>query len=275
VALYLSPHLDDVALSCPARLRDLRASGWRVVVLSLFTEGSAQHADRRAEDARALKLLDVEGRHAGLRDAPFRHPRYRSLAALCLRRHPEDHQVQPEVERAVEAALAELQPSEVVAPLGVGGHVDHRLVHAAARAVVPPAQLSFYEDRPYALVRGATELRLRELGASDAATSPIAHLAAFLRAPYVKTYLRADDLRALPGHLRGPAVAPPPSRWSARVERHPLGERGMAMAVGLAYGSQWPELFRSLGEHERVLRAGAAALGAAGAYAERFWRLEG
>jgi hypothetical protein len=54
---------------------------------------------------------------------------------------------------------------------------------------------------------------------------------------------------------------------------HPASERGAAMVVGLAYGSQWNALFRSLGEHERVLREGCEALGAGHGYAERFWQV--
>ena len=36
------------------------------------------------------------------------------------------------------------------APLAIGGHVDHRIVHRAARETIAPARLWFYEDFPYA-----------------------------------------------------------------------------------------------------------------------------
>lgn len=49
----------------------------------------------------------------------------------------------------------------VLAPLGVGRHVDHRVVFEAARRVFPDAR--FYEDRPYAYEAGATAQRLAEL----------------------------------------------------------------------------------------------------------------
>ena len=38
----------------------------------------------------------------------------------------------------------------MLAPMGLGGHVDHRLVCEAARQAVPADRLALYEDRPYA-----------------------------------------------------------------------------------------------------------------------------
>ena len=273
-ALYLSPHLDDVALSCSARLRTERASGKRVRVLSFFTKGDESHAERKAEDARALKLLDVEGEHAELSDAPFRSPRYDRLSRLCLARDASFEAASlPEVERALDAVIQREQPERVIAPLGVGGHVDHRLVHLAARNRVPPSQLELYEDRPYALVAGAVEWRLRELGANVDVLARGAYLRAFLGSAYVKSFLRPRDFVALARHVRGP-IAADPIRIHSTIERHGLDERAFAIMVGLAYGSQWAPLFGGLGEHERALREAAESLGAPNGHAERYWRIE-
>jgi hypothetical protein len=57
----------------------------------------------------------------------------------------------------------------VYLPLGVGGHVDHRVAHdAGVRAYLgsPSRDVFFYEERPFADLPGAVRLRLGELGAS-------------------------------------------------------------------------------------------------------------
>lgn len=52
------------------------------------------------------------------------------------------------------------------APLGVGHHVDHQVVHAAARRLQSLGQrVAFYEDYPYAERDGAANLTLAEVGA--------------------------------------------------------------------------------------------------------------
>ena len=233
--LYLSPHLDDVALSCSARLRTERAAGKRVRVLSFFTRGDASYAERKAEDAHALKLLDVEGEHAELLDAPFRSPRYDRLSRLCLMRDAAvENAALPDVERALDEVLQREQPERVVAPLGVGGHVDHRLVHLAARERVPAAKLELYEDRPYALVAGAVPWRLRELGASVELLPRREYLRALLNAEYAKRYLRPRDFVALAHHVRGPNAADP-IRVDSTIERRGLDERAFAIEVAQAY----------------------------------------
>ncbi|MBS2032386.1 MAG: PIG-L family deacetylase [Deltaproteobacteria bacterium] len=271
--VYLSPHLDDVALSCSARIRSERGAGDRVRVLSFFTRGDAGYAERKAEDARALKLLDVEGEHAELPDAPFRSPRYDRLSRLCLTRDAAlEDAAFPDVERALEVVLQREQPDRVVAPLGVGGHVDHRLVHLAARRRVPAAKLELYEDRPYALVAGAVHWRLRELGASIEQLPRSEYLRAFLNAAYVKTFLRPRDFVALAHHMRGPDAADP-IRADSSVERHGLAARAFAIEVARVYGTQWAPLFGDAGEHDRALREAAESLGAPNGHAERYWRI--
>lgn len=265
-ALFLSPHLDDAALSCPAAIRGAPSH-----VATIFTEGDASYAGRRAEDARALALLGVEPIHLGLRDAPFRHPHFSSFTALLLERRA-DPEALEQAKRAIAELLARLQPERVYAPLGVGGHVDHRLVHDAARAVVPREQLTFYEDRPYALVPGATAARLLELGADVELDRP-ALARALLDAPYVRTYLKPRDLVPLAHAIRRGRGAP--TRWRSEIAGFHRSDLELAMEVGQAYASQWRDFHGSREAHARMLDAGATELGCDGGYAERFWSLEG
>jgi len=171
-AVYLSPHLDDAVLSCGGRIADEVARGERVLVVTLFTADEPAEppsalatdlrrwwrlppgevmARRRREDAGALARLGAESLHLGLAEAPYRRsaagaPFYTELAGLFGEPDPEDA-------ATVGALLAErLQAlpaaARRVAPLAVGGHVDHRLVRAAVEADGGPVR--FYEEFPYA-----------------------------------------------------------------------------------------------------------------------------
>lgn len=186
--VFLSPHLDDAVLSCGDLLQDL-VGRREVHVVTLFTEQSgpytwsarafldqcgsrsgagALYERRRCEDAQVLDALGVEWVHAGLPDALFRKrppvtglgPVRRVLPELghvypTYRLHIASGRVsrrdRPAVE-AVDALVEELvaqQPTLLVAPLGVGDHVDHVLVRdAAARA---GTEVLYYADLPYAL----------------------------------------------------------------------------------------------------------------------------
>ncbi len=53
---------------------------------------------------------------------------------------------------ALIAALdAELRPALVLAPQGLGGHVDHRQMIRAVRDAVPTERIAWYRDTPYAI----------------------------------------------------------------------------------------------------------------------------
>jgi LmbE family N-acetylglucosaminyl deacetylase len=173
-AIYLSPHLDDAALSCGGQIHARARRGERVSIVTLFAGGappaaelSALAADlhrrwgldsgdavavRRDEDRRAARELGAECVQLDLPDAIYRFdrrgtPLYSTLAALFLDPADDDHAM----DSPLRAALAALPESAVVvAPLAIGGHVDHRAVREAALAVVPRDRLWFYEDFPYA-----------------------------------------------------------------------------------------------------------------------------
>lgn len=152
--LYVSPHFDDVALSCAGGLLLRSQSGERVVVCTVFTRG-AGFATRAAEDAAALALAGAEGIDLGFTDAPEREglpANFRTLTEAPLR--PE---LVSAVAQALNTLLVALAPREVWLPLGIGGHIDHRTVFAARHAAGATAR--FYEDRPYAYVPALCLLR--------------------------------------------------------------------------------------------------------------------
>lgn len=216
VTLCLSPHLDDGVLSCASLLG--RAA--RPVIATFFSAGDRLYAARRAEDREAGRRLGAECRHLGLRD-----DRFRSFLEIVSAPTP----VTKRSQRALAALLAELNPELVLAPLGVGHHVDHREVREAATGLVEAGRLLYYEDRPYALVRGQVEFTLGLRAAPDWRSYFAAH--------YVKTYLGSfsrETVKAVWGTalpfagLTCVRELPPPDLWPLR-----------------AYGTQLADLFAS------------------------------
>ncbi len=179
----LSPHFDDAALSLGGLLHRRAATGLGVLVvtvcaapppgaLSAFaaahhrrwgagvggerSAAAAMTATRRTEDEAALAALGVDGRWLEIPDAIYRSvPGGRWPYADPDSLFGPVDELEHELFRSLTATLAALpgigRDTEVVAPLAVGGHVDHRLVRAAAEAWRGRRQgLRYYEDWPYA-----------------------------------------------------------------------------------------------------------------------------
>ena len=111
---------------------------------------------RMAEDAAACTTLGVRHRHVGLHEALYRtgegdHPRSADGHSIF---HA-DASTEPDVVRTAEShvrSLArELRPDLLVGPLGVGGHVDHLITHAAVERAAGAVRLHWFEDLPCAL----------------------------------------------------------------------------------------------------------------------------
>lgn len=178
--VYLSPHLDDVALSCGGLVWEqaqagLRPSIWTICAgdpprgaLSPFAHalhtrwqsGEEAVRQRRAEDIASCRVLGVSYRHLPIPDCIYRRGPgdgevlYPTEASLFGALHEQEADL---VER-LSAELANSLPRQavVVAPLAIGGHVDHRLTRAAVERLFlkPPAAagwiLWYYADYPYA-----------------------------------------------------------------------------------------------------------------------------
>lgn len=171
-AIYLSPHLDDAALSCGGQIFVQTRAGKRVLVVTVAagapqTEVRSPFAQfmhhnwgltadevigaRQAEDAAACARLGAETLHWPLPDCIYRlHPQtgeplYTSDAAIFGPVHPAETPLVAQLA----GWMAALPPSgRVVAPLTLGHHVDHQLTRAAAVQCFGDA-LYYYEDYPY------------------------------------------------------------------------------------------------------------------------------
>jgi LmbE family N-acetylglucosaminyl deacetylase len=249
--IYLSPHLDDAALSCGGRIYQERQAGLSVLVLNIFAGDPPPAATetafvaelharweldsnpvqaRRAEDKRALALLDAASLYWELPDCIYRrHPAtgqflYYTEKHLSGPLHPSEEELVKAVTQRL-AALPLALGGRVYAPLTVGGHVDHRLARQAAEAWgAPGGELVYYEDYPYAERPGALAAVLKD------------------------------------------------GNW--RDEIAPLAEREMAAKITAiaCYDSQISTFFSDVDEMAQRLRAYAANVGGGDGWAERYWR---
>lgn len=165
--IVLSPHFDDAVCSVGAAIAARADAGDDIVVVTVC--GVVADADRADGDVRACAIVGARAMHLGVADAPLRG-HVESYAGLCL--IDDDDAIvgamQATIANAITTVAAEGDDAggdvEVWAPLGVGAHVDHRAVYAAALAL--PMPVAFYEDRPYARARGAVAQRWDSLGAA-------------------------------------------------------------------------------------------------------------
>lgn len=181
---FISPHLDDAALSCGGLITDL-ASKTDISIVTIFTKAhngpytlSAKQAlkfsrhtsaellyeERRNEDLQAFNTLPVTIVHAGETEALYRRKKHNSYLSQRLGSFlPELTHEYPTYRfhisqgymGASEGALikrignliASFPAHAVVfAPLGIGNHSDHRLIHNAVTSVTKPV---LWIDQPY------------------------------------------------------------------------------------------------------------------------------
>ena len=177
--LYLSPHLDDVALSCGGQIYQQTAMGKSVLIVTsmagdpplaqfstyiqslherweLATDAAAA---RRAEDLAACQILGADAYHLTIPDCIYR---YDDQVQRFMYLSDEDifgdvHQAEAGLVDALTTQLAQLpMRGRVLAPLTIGHHVDHLLVRAAAKRAFG-SHISYYEDYPYAQQPGKLE----------------------------------------------------------------------------------------------------------------------
>ena len=174
--LFISPHLDDIALSCGGRVWELTQAGEPVSIVTLcagdtppqvadspavrrvhdeWRLGANPYAGRRREDRRACRILGARPVHLDLLDAVYRQDgagrMLYSRKFIGARVKPWDRCHHAVALRAALAALDRRHPgARVFCPLAFGAHVDHIIARAAMESVFSPARIVYYEDFPYA-----------------------------------------------------------------------------------------------------------------------------
>jgi LmbE family N-acetylglucosaminyl deacetylase len=284
--LFISPHTDDATLSCVGRMLWERNRGQRVLVVVVFAEGPT----RGAGESHALEGLGIDELRLELPSAPTRDPAYGSFAAVLEGGHPADAQRRTSLVETLDALVLQTQAKHIYLPLGVGGHVDHLIVHEAGSQAIPESagrEIFFYEDRPYAFLPGAIWIRLGQLGAR---LPPAAHLSLgsglvqyllrFQFSPYVRAHATglADRLRSNRAALRHWMDA---RGWHPRRAQgprlqpidHPLEADALTVARDLLQRQSQRMALCTSTRRDRPRRPGAAPRLRRRDEAERYWLL--
>ena len=169
--IFLSPHLDDVVFSSGGLVWEHTQAGRSVEIwtlfagepprgkLSEFAREMHQNWDisgdvlqqRKREDREACRILGAQPVHWMYPDAIYRRAireqgfLYPSEEALFGGIHAEEEAL---IDELSEKLAGELPVSgNVVAPLGIGNHVDHQLARKAASRL--DREVLYYGDYPY------------------------------------------------------------------------------------------------------------------------------
>ncbi len=225
--VVLSPHLDDAVLSCGALLIHA-AKRTQVTVVTLFTEGGpppytlsarrylrqvgagdaeSLYRQRRAEDRAALDSMGITWVHVGLTEAQYRHkngserrgwwagllPEFQHVYPI-YRLHVVSGRLAPADAGTLQDACGFVQrttdavPALLLAPLGIGGHVDHVLARIVAERSEAP--VAYYSDFPYNQRRSPDDAFVRRNGLVEARWSRLIEAKADLIRAY-RTQARA------------------------------------------------------------------------------------
>lgn len=189
--VVLSPHLDDAVLSCGGLMAKAVAHGAVVVAVTVCAGepeigalnrphvlaahrrwglSNSAVTERRAEDRRALESMGAHAvwaevpdhlywRYAGAwREDAGSVPSWQRIRWACNPfRHVSRHRRTRAIRRVVQACRTRWPAATVLAPLGIGGHPDHRQVYEASIGVSGP--VGWYEDLPYAAAAQPMEPR--------------------------------------------------------------------------------------------------------------------
>ncbi len=176
--VFLSPHFDDVALSCGGMVAMATAAGERVLVVTVcgalpppearstltdkihrargFADGLAYVSARREEDRAAAAILGAHVEWGRSLDAIYRRPADYDRSATLLGPPVSGDPLLPEAAMLIADLRRRFPRATLYAPLGIGGHIDHRVVSAAAR--MAGGDVCLYEEFPRGAVPGQSEV---------------------------------------------------------------------------------------------------------------------
>jgi LmbE family N-acetylglucosaminyl deacetylase len=181
--IFISPHYDDIALSCGGTAALTSGAGKDSIVVLVFGDHPdpdvpltpfARHlheqwgldadqviASRRAEEDLAAQRLGLRTRFLPFKDAIYRGERYLSDNDLFGEPARDEGRLPHEIASAVEFESGKDAEARIYAPLGIGNHVDHQLCYRAGVELARKGrEVFFYEDLPYALIPGRATQRL-------------------------------------------------------------------------------------------------------------------
>jgi LmbE family N-acetylglucosaminyl deacetylase len=178
--IYLSPHSDDVALSCGGQILADPAREQDIMVLNIFasdpehSQGGPRkketmflNAERASEDKSAWESIGVATRHANLPEALLRG-RF-PLAILACKG---DDRIIDDLHETMLSWVRSHPDAVFHFPAGFGNHIDHLVCRTVAFRLLDEGaveKIVFYEDIPYCWLR-------------------------FIRLPYYRALLRDVEL---------------------------------------------------------------------------------
>jgi LmbE family N-acetylglucosaminyl deacetylase len=190
--VFVSPHPDDVALSCGALIASLRSAAESVTILTVHG-GAGSEPELTPYQVETLGYGEVEpkptpeqamgfrraedeafGRYVGATIVQLLRPDavFRGYGDGTLMGLPRADDPAPIEE--LWRALAEAAPDRLYLPIAIGAHVDHELTRRAGIALLAePAspyrdRTRFFEDFPYSYNYGFERLDQLPAGALDA-----------------------------------------------------------------------------------------------------------
>ncbi|HEY1143541.1 MAG TPA: PIG-L family deacetylase [Sphingomicrobium sp.] len=209
--VYVSPHSDDVALSCGGQIL-ANARQAEVLVLNMFTSESdsagsrlfdSVNAQRTQEDEAAWEGVGVPTAYANLPEALLRKKFPFELKG------PQDDPVVADVSDVL-ADCAKSNPDATFhVPAGFGSHVDHLACKRAAFRLLDQGRLGrivLYEDVPYSWLRFVRSQYYRTLLRDVDITSESRKTAFRAEGESFLTYLRRKQVPFPRGKKLFPAV---------------------------------------------------------------------
>jgi len=185
--IFISPHLDDVVLSCGGTINLLRRKGFHVQVATVFAASPNSTLSplakwmhqtwrlpydapscRRDENSKALSYLGAQDICMSYKCSIYRQSKngqhlYISKEQIFSQMWQHESKLLYTISEELQQILTSIDWMILYAPLGVGGHVDHLLVHQAVKRAcvgLNRNEIVFYEDLPYALELSALQQAL-------------------------------------------------------------------------------------------------------------------
>lgn len=171
--VFLSPHFDDAVFSCGLLFAHLQDRKKKVKIITIFTKVSScpftpqaedflrksgysdadmLFEDRRKEDKKAIEFLGGKLLHLDFVDAAWRrknrnHVYKNDTSQFAGEIKEEDKVLIGQITKKVHTLKRKRKNTLILAPLGVGGHVDHVIAREVAKRLGDPTL--FWEDFPY------------------------------------------------------------------------------------------------------------------------------
>lgn len=210
-SIYLSPHLDDVVLSCAGQIFLLGEEGRSVLIVTVMAGDQPEQVDskfvqelhdrwqlqndvvtrRRAEDMRACRILGADHLYWDVPDCVYRlhettkKPLYPAVEDIFAAIHPSEAGLINTLSKQIKNLPAH---DRLLVPLGAGNHVDHQITRQAVEKSASK-NLIYYEDYPYAEIAEDLQAALKfEENSWQAAIIPLSEAAIEAKIEAIASY---------------------------------------------------------------------------------------